>query len=174
MSGSILKVDEDGCMPEKDFDVTQISPGCSPTQRGPCTRRGDVAGTHIDQVFIGSCMRTAGLKTCRRPPAFSGERKFSDSVRVIVIPASREEYLKSLRAGFIERFVEAGALVEARAADRAWEEPSASLLQVKSPCPPRTRNFRGRGRTEASVYLCSPATAAASAIFGEITDPREV
>jgi len=171
-----LESDEDAVYAlEKDFDVTDLSPQVAVPHNVDLARDvEDVAGTHIDQVFIGSCTngRFDDLQEAAR---VLGERKFSDSVRVIVIPASREEYLKSLRAGFIERFVEAGALVEAPCCGPCMGGAFGLLAPGEVSLSTSNRNFRGRqGSTEASVYLCSPATAAASAIFGEITDPREV
>jgi len=160
---------------EKDFDVTDLPPQVAvPHNVDLVTDVMNVAGTHIDQVFIGSCTngRFEDLKEAAR---VLGKRKFSDSVRVIVIPASREEYLKSLRAGLIERFVEAGALVEAPCCGPCMGGAFGLLAPGEVSLSTSNRNFRGRqGSTEASVYLCSPATAAASALFGEITDPREV
>lgn len=134
----------------------------------------EVAGTPVDQVFIGSCTN-GRFEDLREAALVLGDRKFSDEVRVIIIPASREEYLKCLRAGFIERFVEAGALVEAPCCGPCMGGAIGLLAPNEVSLSTSNRNFRGRqGSTEAGVYLCSPATAAASAIMGEIADPREV
>jgi len=171
-----LECDEDAVYAlKKDFDVTDLSPQVAVPHNVDLARDvEDVAGTHIDQVFIGSCTN-GRFEDLQEAARVLGERKFSDSVRVIVIPASREEYLKSLRAGFIERFVEAGALVEAPCCGPCMGGAFGLLAPGEVSLSTSNRNFRGRqGSTEASVYLCSPATAAASAIFGEITDPREV
>lgn len=171
-----LESDEDAVYAlKKDFDVTDLSPQVAVPHNVDLARDvEDVAGTHIDQVFIGSCTN-GRFEDLQEAARVLGERKFSDSVRVIVIPASREEYLKSLRAGFIERFVEAGALVEAPCCGPCMGGAFGLLAPGEVSLSTSNRNFRGRqGSTEASVYLCSPATAAASAIFGEITDPREV
>jgi 3-isopropylmalate/(R)-2-methylmalate dehydratase large subunit len=135
---------------------------------------GKVAGTHIDQVFIGSCTN-GRFEDFKEAAEVLGGQKFSPSVRVIVIPASREEYLKTLRAGLIEKFVAAGALVEAPCCGPCMGGAFGLLAPGEVSLSTSNRNFRGRqGSTEAKVYLCSPATAAASAIKGEITDPREV
>jgi 3-isopropylmalate/(R)-2-methylmalate dehydratase large subunit len=104
-----------------------------------------------------------------------GDRKFSKGLRVIIIPASRMEYLKALRAGFIERFVEAGALVEAPCCGPCMGGAFGLLGPGEVSLSTSNRNFKGRqGSADARVYLASPATAAATAITGEITDPREV
>jgi 3-isopropylmalate/(R)-2-methylmalate dehydratase large subunit len=135
---------------------------------------GKVAGTHIDQVFIGSCTN-GRFEDFAEAADVLGTRTFSDKVRVIIIPSSREEYLKTLRAGLIERFVTAGALVEAPSCGPCMGGSFGLLAPGEVSLSTSNRNFRGRqGSTEAFVYLCSPATAAASAITGEITDPRGV
>jgi 3-isopropylmalate/(R)-2-methylmalate dehydratase large subunit len=133
-----------------------------------------VAGTTIDQVFIGSCTN-GRFEDFIEVAEVLGNRKFSDNVRVIIIPASRQEYLKTLRAGLVERFVTAGALVEAPCCGPCMGGAFGLLAPGEVSLSTSNRNFKGRqGSTGASVYLCSPATAAASAIYGEITDPREV
>jgi 3-isopropylmalate/(R)-2-methylmalate dehydratase large subunit len=133
-----------------------------------------VAGTHVDQVFIGSCTN-GRYEDLAEAAEVLGDRSFSDAVRVIVIPASRDEYLKALRAGLVERFVEAGALVEAPCCGPCMGGAFGLLAPGEVSLSTSNRNFRGRqGSTEGLVYLASAATAAASAIAGEITDPREV
>ena len=135
---------------------------------------GRVTGTRIDQVFIGSCTN-GRFEDFAEAAEVLGTRVFSDKVRVIIIPSSREEYLKTLRAGLIERFVTAGALVEAPSCGPCMGGAFGLLASGEVSLSTSNRNFRGRqGSTEAFVYLCSPATAAASAITGEITDPREI
>jgi 3-isopropylmalate/(R)-2-methylmalate dehydratase large subunit len=128
----------------------------------------------VYQVFIGSCTNGRFEDLAEAAEVLS-DRIFSDSVRVIIIPASRDEYLKALRAGLIERFVSAGALVEAPCCGPCMGGAFGLLAPGEVSLSTSNRNFRGRqGSTEASVYLCSPATAAASALYGQITDPREV
>ena len=133
-----------------------------------------VAGTPVDQVFIGSCTN-GRFEDFEEAAEVLGKKKFSPKVRVIVIPASRDEYLKTLKAGFIEKFVRAGALVEAPCCGPCMGGAFGLLAPGEVSLSTSNRNFRGRqGSTEGLVYLCSPATAAASAIRGVITDPREV
>ena len=66
-----------------------------------------VAGTHVDQVFIGSCTN-GRFEDLKEAADVLRDHKFSDEVRVLVIPASKAEYLKALRSGIIEKFVLAG------------------------------------------------------------------
>jgi 3-isopropylmalate/(R)-2-methylmalate dehydratase large subunit len=133
-----------------------------------------VAGTHVDQVFIGSCTN-GRFEDLKEAADVLGKRKINPNVRVLVIPASRDEYLKTLKAGLIEKFVKAGALVEAPCCGPCMGGSFGLLAPGEVSLSTSNRNFKGRqGSTDAKVYLCSPATAAASAIMGEITDPREV
>ncbi len=133
-----------------------------------------VAGIPVDQVFIGSCTN-GRFEDLEEAAGVLGKKKFSSNVRVIIIPASRDEYLKALRAGFIEKFVTAGALVEAPCCGPCMGGAFGLLAPGEVSLSTSNRNFKGRqGSTEGKVYLCSPATAAASAITGVITDPREV
>jgi 3-isopropylmalate/(R)-2-methylmalate dehydratase large subunit len=133
-----------------------------------------VAGTHIDQVFIGSCTN-GRFEDLAEAAEVLGKKNFNTKVRVIIIPASRDEYLKTLKAGLIERFVKAGALVEAPCCGPCMGGAFGLLAPGEVSLSTSNRNFKGRqGSTEGKVYLCSPATAAASAITGVITDPREV
>jgi 3-isopropylmalate/(R)-2-methylmalate dehydratase large subunit len=157
------------------YDVTKLEPQvATPHNVDQGVPVGKVAGTHIDQVFIGSCTN-GRFEDFAEAAEVLGDQKFSDKVRVIIIPSSREEYLKILRAGLIERFVAAGALVGAPSCGPCMGGAFGLLAPGEVSLSTSNRNFKGRqGSTEAFVYLCSPATAAASAIAGEITDPREV
>ena len=133
-----------------------------------------VAGTPVDQVFIGSCTN-GRFEDLEEAAEVLGKKKFNAKTRVIIIPASRDEYLKTLKAGLIGKFVKAGALVEAPCCGPCMGGAFGLIAPGEVSLSTSNRNFRGRqGSTEGMVYLCSPATAAASAITGEITDPREV
>ncbi|MDI6866390.1 3-isopropylmalate dehydratase large subunit [Methanoculleus sp.] len=160
----------------RHYDITELAPQVAvPHNVDNVVDVTEVAGTKIDQVFIGSCTNGRYEDLAEAAEVIGAADRFADSVRVIVIPASRTEYLKALRAGLIERFVEAGALVEAPCCGPCMGGAFGLLAPGEVSLSTSNRNFRGRqGSTLASVYLSSPATAAASALYGEITDPREV
>jgi 3-isopropylmalate/(R)-2-methylmalate dehydratase large subunit len=160
---------------ERSYDVSDLAPQVAvPHNVDHVVGVDEVAGTHVDQVFIGSCTN-GRFEDLREVAEVLGKRRFSEKVRVIVIPASRMEYQKALRAGFIERFVEAGALVEAPCCGPCMGGAFGLLGPGEVSLSTSNRNFRGRqGSADAKVYLASPATAAATAIAGEIADPREV
>jgi len=171
-----LASDPDATFSERrEYDVSRLEPQVAvPHNVDLGVPVGKVVGTRVDQVFIGSCTN-GRFEDFSEAAEVLGTRSFSPSVRVIIIPASRQEYLKTLRAGLIERFVTAGALVEAPCCGPCMGGAFGLLAPGEVSLSTSNRNFRGRqGSTEGKVYLCSPATAAASAITGEITDPREV
>ncbi len=171
-----LESDEDAVfIGKRSYDVSNLAPQVAiPHNVDQGVDVTEVAGTHIDQVFIGSCTN-GRFEDFREAAEVLGNHQFSGDVRVIMIPASRDEYLKIIRAGLIERFVKAGALVESPCCGPCMGGAFGLLAPGEVSLSTSNRNFKGRqGSTEASVYLCSPATAVASAIYGRITDPREV
>jgi 3-isopropylmalate/(R)-2-methylmalate dehydratase large subunit len=132
----------------------------------------DVEGYHIDQVFIGSCTngRFEDLKAAAE--LLEGET-VARGVRMIVIPASRTEFQRALKAGLIDIFTDCGALVEAPCCGPCMGGSFGILGPGEVGLSTSNRNFVGRqGSPMAAVYLCSPATAAASAVDGVIADPR--
>jgi 3-isopropylmalate/(R)-2-methylmalate dehydratase large subunit len=171
-----LSSDENATYAEmREYDVTDLAPQVAmPHNVDNVVDVGEVAGTPVDQVFIGSCTN-GRFEDMRDAAEVLKDQSFSNDVRVIIIPSSREEYLKTLRAGYIERFTEAGALVEAPCCGPCMGGAFGLLGPGEVSLSTSNRNFRGRqGSTDAKVYLASPATAAASAISGVITDPRGV
>ena len=171
-----LKSDEGATFSSwREYDVSDLVPQVAvPHNVDQVVDVTEIAGTPVDQVFIGSCTN-GRFEDMQEAAEVLGDRSFSEKVRVLVIPASRTEYLKTLRAGIIERFVEAGALVEAPCCGPCMGG-SFGLLGPGEVClSTSNRNFVGRqGSPKAFVYLSSPATAGASAITGSITDPRDI
>ena len=171
-----LDSDEDAKFAEqRSYNVSDLEPQVAvPHNVDTGVPVSKVAGTHVDQVFIGSCTN-GRFEDLAEAAEVLGKKKFNPKIRVIIIPASRDEYLKTLRAGLIEKFVKAGALVEAPCCGPCMGGAFGLIAPGEVSLSTSNRNFKGRqGSTEGKVYLCSPATAAASAITGEITDPREV
>ncbi|MCX6697486.1 MAG: 3-isopropylmalate dehydratase large subunit [Methanoregula sp.] len=160
---------------ERAYNVSDLEPQVAvPHNVDTGVPVSEVVGTHIDQVFIGSCTN-GRFRDLQDAAEVLGKKKFDPQVRVIIIPASRDEYLKTLRAGLIEKFVRAGALVEAPCCGPCMGGAFGLLAPGEVSLSTSNRNFKGRqGSTEGKVYLSSPATAAASAITGVITDPRKV
>ena len=170
-----VRSDEDAIVSQKHWNVSDLEPQIAmPHNVDNVLPISEVPETKLDQVFLGSCTngRFEDLKLAS--DLMKGE-PVARGVRMIVVPASREEYMKCLHAGLIEKFMEAGAMFESACCGPCMGG-SFGLLGAGERClSTSNRNFIGRqGSPKAFVYLSSPATAGASAITGYITDPRDV
>ena len=133
----------------------------------------EVGGTRIDQAFIGSCTN-GRLEDLRIAAKILKDRKVDKLTKVIVIPASQEVLKAALEEGLISIFVEAGAVVGPPTCGPCMEAHMGILGPGEVCISTANRNFQGRvGDTTAKIYLASPATVAASALKGKISDPRE-
>lgn len=159
----------------KEYDVSDLSPQVAcPHNVDNVKSVEEVEGTKIDQVFVGSCTngRFEDIEIVAK--IMNGE-KVAKGVRLLIIPASHTEYMKTLRAGYVEQFMEAGAIVESPCCGPCMGGSFGLLGKGEVGLSTSNRNFKGRqGSPDAFVYLSSPATAAASALYGEIKDPRNV
>ncbi|MEM1586441.1 MAG: homoaconitase large subunit [Candidatus Bathyarchaeia archaeon] len=132
----------------------------------------DVEGTEINQAFLGSCTngRLEDLESAAR--ILKG-RRVKRGVRMIVTPASTQVYFEALNRGLIEIFIKAGACVSNPTCGACFGGNMGLLAPGEVCISSSNRNFVGRmGSPEAMIYLASPATVAASAVEGKITDPR--
>lgn len=130
-----------------------------------------LAGTKIDQVFIGSCTngRLEDLKTAAE--ILEG-KQVANGLRLIVTPASREIYMRAAAEGVLRTLIEAGAVVTQPGCGLCCGRSGGILADGETVLATNNRNFLGRmGSALVNIYLCSPAVAAASALTGEITLP---
>lgn len=134
----------------------------------------EVAGTRVDQAFLGTCTN-GRLDDLASAAGLLEGRKIAPGTRMVVIPASSQIYLDALKAGYIETFVKAGAVVESPGCGPCMGNhmgvPAVGEVTIST----ANRNFRGRmGTKESEVYLASPAVVAASAVAGEIAHPKDI
>ena len=133
----------------------------------------DAAGTRIDQAFIGSCANGTLDDLALAAEVLAG-RQVASHTRLIITPGSQTVYRDALRQGILATLAEAGAVITTPNCG-ACGGGSMGLLGPDETCiTATTRNFKGRmGDPTARIYMGSPATVAASAVRGMITDPRE-
>ncbi len=134
---------------------------------------GDVDPVHVDQVFLGTCTN-GRIEDFHDALAVLKGRKVADGTRLLVTPGSRGVLLEGMADGTFQALVEAGAVVTGPGCG-ACVGVHAGILGDNEVCvSTQNRNFKGRmGNPDAFIYLASPVTAAACAITGKITDPRE-
>jgi 3-isopropylmalate/(R)-2-methylmalate dehydratase large subunit len=134
---------------------------------------GEVDKVKMDQVYIGSCTN-GRIEDLRIAASVMKGHKVADGTRAIVVPATTEVWKTAMKEGLLEIFADAGCVVST-ATCGACLGGHMGVLGAEETCLSTTnRNFVGRmGDPRSKVYLASPATAAATAITGVITDPRE-
>lgn len=171
---TIMKTDPDAeSLETMQIDVNDLEPQIAcPHNVDNVKPISEVEGTHIDQVFLGSCTN-GRLEDIRTAAKIVKNHQISDKVRMLVIPASREIYLQAMDEGLLKIFAESGALVCNPCCGPCLGGHIGLVGPGEVSLSTSNRNFQGRqGSPDAEVYLSSAAVAAASAIKGSITDPR--
>ncbi|MFQ5894407.1 MAG: 3-isopropylmalate dehydratase large subunit, partial [Nitrospinota bacterium] len=132
----------------------------------------EAEGTPIQQALIGTCTN-GRLEDLREAAAILRGRRVHEGVRLLVNPASREALVEGMRDGTIPALIEAGALLNPPGCGVCPGITGGIPADGENVISASNRNFRGRmGNPDASIFLASPATVAASALEGRIADPR--
>lgn len=158
-----------------EYDVTGLEPQVSlphsPENARPVS---EVTDIEVDQSVIGSCTN-GRLEDLRIAASLLKGKTIHPRVRCIVIPGSQKVYLDAMHEGLIDIFVEAGAAVSTPTCGPCVGGYMGVLAAGERCVSTTNRNFIGRmGSPQSEVYLSGPAVAAASALTGRITDPKEV
>lgn len=171
--GSRFKSDEDASLERTiELDVSEMKPLlASPDTVFNVHPVDDSIGTHVDQVFIGSCTNGRMEDMLQTYEVIKG-RQVAEGTRMLITPATQEIAEEMAERGLTKEFLRAGAVImPSSCASCAGNGPG--LIGKGEVCVSTTnRNFKGRmGSSEASIYLASAYTAAACAVAGEIVNP---
>ncbi len=156
-------------------DLNQLEPTVAKphTVDNTATAR-SLKGTKIQQVFIGTCTNGRVEDMALAASILKGRKRHPET-RLIVGPASKAVLLEAIKKGYISTLIEAGAIILPPGCGACLGLHQGVLGNGEACLSTANRNFKGRmGNPDSFIYLSSAATAAATAICGEITDPREV
>lgn len=170
----LIQPDKDAVYAKEFFiDVGKLEPVvAAPHEADNIKKVSEVVGQPFNQAFVGSCAN-ANFDDLNIVAQIIKGHKVHRDVRFIVAPSSQEVFLEATRAGIIQTLLEANALVTNPGCSACGDDGGA-LADGEICLASSTRNFLGRmSNRKSEVYLSSPATVAASAIRGMITDPRE-
>ena len=158
-----------------DYDVSDLQPMVAqPHLPGNVIPVSEVEQVAVDQVYIGSCTN-GKIEDLRIAAQVLKGKKVYDKTRMVVVPATEQIYHEMITEGLAEIFHEAGASIGPPTCGACFGAHMGVMAKDEVGVFTTNRNFVGRnGHTSAQVYLVSPAVAAATAIRGVITDPREI
>lgn len=153
-----------------EYDLSNLEPlstfGYKPDQ---VKTVGEMAGTRVDQVYIGSCTN-GRIEDLREAAAVLKGKRIADSVRGILSPATPDIFAKALSEGLIQIFMDAGFCVTNPTCGACLGMSNGVLADGEVCASTTNRNFFGRMGKGGTVHLMSPASAAATAIAGTITN----
>jgi len=175
VSGSGVAPDDAACYEKRlTYDATDIVPKVAKPHRvdNVCDVA-DVSDVVVNQVFVGTCTngRLGDLEAVAR--ILKG-RQVKHGVRMIVAPASRAVLMRAIEQGIVSELVRAGAVLVTPGCGPCVGTHAGVPSDGEVVLSTANRNFKGRmgNNKDVEIFLCSPETAAASAIEGRITDPR--
>jgi methanogen homoaconitase large subunit len=134
----------------------------------------DVGDVPVDVVYLGTCTN-GRYEDMRAAAEIIGDRKLAPGMRMIVVPASSEALRQAMREGYLETLIAAGATIGTPGCGACIGRHMGVLAGGETCLFTGNRNFQGRmGSPNALIYLGSPEVAAATALTGRITHPRDV
>ena len=172
----IVKSDSDATYEkEMHFDITDLEPQIAcPNDVDNVKGISKVEGTPIDQCLIGSCTN-GRLSDLKDAAEILKDKKINDDIRLLILPASREIYRQAMHEGYIETFIDAGAIICNPGCGPCLGGHMGVLSEGEVCISTTNRNFKGRmGDPASSVYLSNSKVVAASAIAGVITNPKDL
>ena len=157
-----------------EMDVTSLEPQVAcPHSLNNVKPVSEVGNIPVQQAFLGSCT-DAQAEDLERAAAILRGKRVHPGTRLLVIPASREIYLRLVKSGALQTFLEAGAMLGVTGCGPCGGQNPGVLAPGETVISGANRNFEGRmGSPKSFIYLGSPETVAASAIEGKIADPRK-
>ncbi|MBN1891101.1 MAG: 3-isopropylmalate dehydratase large subunit [Thermoflexales bacterium] len=158
-----------------EFDVSSLPPQIAkPHTVDNVAAVTELAGTRINQALVGTCTN-GRLEDLQAAADILRGKHIARGVRLLVLPASREILLAAIEKGLVRELVAAGATLLNPGCGPCLGAHQGCMAPGEVTISSANRNFKGRmGSKDALIYLASPATVAASALSGVITDPREV
>ncbi len=154
------------------IDVSTLAPQVTFGYKPDCVKDvTEMEGAKVDQVYIGSCTN-GRIEDIREAAAIIKGKTISDDVRGILVPATPAIYSQALEEGLIKIFMDSGFCVLNPTCGACLGMSSGVLADGEVCASTTNRNFNGRMGKGGMVHLMSPASAAAAAITGTITDPR--
>lgn len=134
----------------------------------------EISEKYVDQVVIGSCTN-GRIEDLRAAASVLKGKRIHKNVRTIIIPATQSIYTQAIKEGLVDIFIEAGAAVSTPTCGPCFGGHMGILAKGEVAVSTTNRNFVGRmGHPESEVFLSSPYVAAATAVMGKISHPREV
>ena len=158
----------------REYDVSKLTPQVAkPHAVDNVSNVGELMDARIDQAYLGTCTN-GRLEDLEIAAKILKRNRVHPEVKFIIAPASREIFLDASRKGLIDIFIESGAIVVGPGCGPCVGTHNGVLADGEVAISTANRNFKGRmGNPNSFIYLASPATVAASAVRGKISDPRE-
>ncbi len=156
-----------------EFDISHLLPTVSmPHSVDNISEVSALKNVKINEAFLGTCTN-GRIQDFKVAAHILKKHKVNPQVKLIIAPSSRQVYLEALKLGLVEIFIKAGAVIVAPGCGPCVGTHNGIPSNGEAVISTANRNFKGRmGNPEAFIYLASPATVAASAIKGYISDPR--